>query len=114
MTGRPAEQAPGTDPAYDGRRYVLWVIPDRGGGWSIRDSAYTWEAAEHSRERLYSELGDVSVRVLMRGEDPWDGHLDVARRDKCPTPGCDAPADARWLEHRHGCMRYMDGKTDHP
>ena len=60
--------------------YVLWVIPDRGGGWTERAAADTLEEAEAKRSRLYSELGDVSVRVLRRGEYPWDGHLDVRRR----------------------------------
>lgn len=69
-----------------GTRYVLWVIPDRGGGWSIRDKTYTREAAEHARERLYNELGDVSVRVLMDGESPWEGYKDVAQRAAADTP----------------------------
>lgn len=57
--------------------YVLWVIPDRGGGWTERAAADTLEEAQAKRSRLYRELGDVSVRVLRRGEYPWDGHFDV-------------------------------------
>jgi hypothetical protein len=74
--------------------YVLWVIPDRGGGWTSRGTASTLDEANAKRERLYDQLGDVSVRVLLRGEHPADGHFDVtdSRRvdlhttDTTPSP----------------------------
>ena len=51
-------------------RYELWVKPDRGGYWTVRDTAKTLHEAEDKRKRLYRSLGDVSVRILKVGQIP--------------------------------------------
>lgn len=50
-------------------KWIVWVIPDRGGGWYAADSADTLEEAQEKAKNI---PGDVTTRVLEQGVRPYE------------------------------------------